>query len=148
MLYAPLAHRLHVYPTETLTQIPTNTHVMNAGQGTYAIMHTAESSKVLVWPPYEDTPVHISLRHGKITAIKIHAEDAHLADVTSTVIYPARHHVTTEDELQRACKDIEAELEQRLAQLEAEGNAVAAQRSVCLDLCEWICVSFVWMCMF
>ncbi len=122
------------YLTMTLLYMHTHmqTHTHTHMQGTFAVQHTAESSKVLIWPPYEDMPMHIALHQGEITAIKVHEKDADLVDLTSIVIYPARHHVTSEDELKRACRDIEIELDQRLTQLESEGNSVAAQRCVCV----------------
>ncbi|MBE3574296.1 MAG: excinuclease ABC subunit UvrB [Firmicutes bacterium] len=43
-------------------------------------------------------------------------------------IYPASHYVTTEDKRKAALQSIEQELEQRLAELRAKGDLLAAQR--------------------
>ena len=43
-------------------------------------------------------------------------------------IYPAKHFVTSPDELRLAISDIEAELQQRLAELNAQGKLLEAQR--------------------
>lgn len=44
------------------------------------------------------------------------------------VVYPARHFVTSEERIERALKSIEAELRQRVTELEAEGKLLEAQR--------------------
>jgi len=43
-------------------------------------------------------------------------------------IFPARHFITPEERLQQALKDIEAELEERLAELRAQDKLLEAQR--------------------
>ncbi len=44
------------------------------------------------------------------------------------VIYPARHFVTGEQRVERALKSIEEEMQQRVAELEAQGKLLEAQR--------------------
>ncbi len=51
-----------------------------------------------------------------------------LAERKEANIYPATHFVTPRDKLQAAIVDIEAEMEERVAQLEAEGRALEAAR--------------------
>ncbi|MEK9659986.1 MAG: excinuclease ABC subunit UvrB [Chloroflexota bacterium] len=51
-----------------------------------------------------------------------------VAQRESVDIYPAKHFVTSQDKLAEAVVDIEAELEERLPQLRAEGKLVEAQR--------------------
>ena len=48
--------------------------------------------------------------------------------ITSTVVYPAKHFLTTEEELKRAIKDIEEELEQQLEFFRNSGKFLEAQR--------------------
>ena len=43
-------------------------------------------------------------------------------------IYPAKHFVTSQDKVQLAIKDIEVELQERLAELNAQGKSLEAQR--------------------
>ncbi|KPL82511.1 excinuclease ABC subunit B [Thermanaerothrix daxensis] len=43
-------------------------------------------------------------------------------------IYPAKHYITEQERLQKALQDIEAELEERLAYLRAQGKLLEAQR--------------------
>jgi excinuclease ABC subunit B len=51
-----------------------------------------------------------------------------LAEREHVAIYPATHYVTAPDKLQRAVASIEAELEERLAELRAEGKLLEAER--------------------
>jgi len=43
-------------------------------------------------------------------------------------IFPAQHYVTTQENIQRALKAIEEELERRVAELQGEGKVLEAQR--------------------
>jgi len=51
-----------------------------------------------------------------------------LQDLETLDIFPARHFITPEDKLQLALRDIEAELEERLKELRAQGKLLEAQR--------------------
>ena len=51
-----------------------------------------------------------------------------LAERTETNIYPATHYVTPQDKLKEAIVDIEAEMEERVGGLEAEGRALEGAR--------------------
>ena len=51
-----------------------------------------------------------------------------LADVGKTVIYPASHFVSAQDNLKRACDDIRQELRERLIIFREQGKLVEAQR--------------------
>jgi excinuclease ABC subunit B len=51
-----------------------------------------------------------------------------LAERKHIAIYPASHYVTSRENMLRAVADIEAELEQRLAELQAQGKLLEAQR--------------------
>ena len=51
-----------------------------------------------------------------------------LAERSEVAIYPASHYVTPADKLQAAIVDIEAEMEERCAQLDAEGRALESAR--------------------
>ena len=51
-----------------------------------------------------------------------------LADLDEVRIFPAKHFVTPEETRDQALADIEAELENRLAELKAEGKLLEAQR--------------------
>jgi excinuclease ABC subunit B len=51
-----------------------------------------------------------------------------LVERTQVDVYPAKHFVTTQEKMEAALRDIEAELEERLAELRAEEKLVEAQR--------------------
>lgn len=51
-----------------------------------------------------------------------------LDEMEYEVIYPAKQFVTSKDTLDRACKSIEIELEERLSELRSEGKLLEAQR--------------------
>jgi excinuclease ABC subunit B len=51
-----------------------------------------------------------------------------LGEADYEIIYPAKHFVTSRNTLERACRDIESELEERLVQLRAPGKLLEAQR--------------------
>ena len=51
-----------------------------------------------------------------------------LAEREDIEIYPAKHFVTSQDKLQLAVADIEVELQERLAELNAQGKLLEAQR--------------------
>ena len=51
-----------------------------------------------------------------------------LVERTQVDVYPAKHFVTSQEKLQAALLDIEAELLERVAELKAEGKLVEAQR--------------------
>ena len=51
-----------------------------------------------------------------------------LGERKHVAIFPASHYVTSKENMERALKDIEAELEQRLAEFESAGKLLEAQR--------------------
>ncbi|HIE37940.1 MAG TPA: excinuclease ABC subunit UvrB, partial [Anaerolineae bacterium] len=51
-----------------------------------------------------------------------------LAELEEIHIFPAKHFITPEEKREKALADIEAELEQRLAELKAQGKLLEAQR--------------------
>src|SRR5579884_2071278 len=83
-----------------------------------------------VFPAYEDVAVRIEFFGDEIERM------TEIDPLTGEVlgrrqrldIYPAKHWVTTQDRLNKAIELIEAELEERLAELEAEGKILEAAR--------------------
>ena len=83
-----------------------------------------------ILPAYEDIGVRIEFWGDDVERI------VQLDPLTGEVlgeredieIYPAKHFVTSEDKLKLAIDDIEAELGERLAELNAQGKLVEAQR--------------------
>ncbi len=85
---------------------------------------------VEIGPAYEDRIVRVEFFGDEIEAIRY--VDPVTGEILNTVgnlnIYPARHFVTPEDTLQDACDDIDAELKQRVIELETNGKLIEAQR--------------------
>src|SRR5215217_5991065 len=83
-----------------------------------------------VHPAYQDTVYRISLFGDEVESMTevdpLTGEI--LRELDTLTVYPATHFVTNEDRLTFALKNIEAELEGRLAELEGEGKVLEAYR--------------------
>jgi len=81
-------------------------------------------------PAYEDRIVRVEFFGDEVNALRY--VDPTTGEVLQSLkginIYPARHFVTPDDQLEIACQNIEAELKQRLEELESEGKLLEAQR--------------------
>ncbi|BAU67356.1 excinuclease ABC subunit B [Stanieria sp. NIES-3757] len=81
-------------------------------------------------PAYEDRIIRIEFFGDEIEALRY--VDPVTGEILQSLqrisIYPARHFVTPEDQLERACYDIKVELENRLIELEQAGKLLEAQR--------------------
>lgn len=83
-----------------------------------------------VHPAYEETAIRIELFGDtieKISRIDILRGEI-LEEKNKVAIYPAKHFVTTYPQLERAIKDIEQELEERLTWFRSQGKLLEAQR--------------------
>ncbi|MBU6427861.1 MAG: excinuclease ABC subunit UvrB [Cyanobacteria bacterium REEB65] len=81
-------------------------------------------------PSYEEQVVRIELFGDEIDRIRVidPVTGEILRDIEQVTVFPAKHFVTPEDELARALRDIEIELDQRLAFFRAHNKLVEAQR--------------------
>jgi excinuclease ABC subunit B len=81
-------------------------------------------------PAYEDRVIRIEFFGDEVDSIRyldpVSGEALNSLDAIN--IYPARHFVTPEDEVERACGDIRAELVARLEELETQDKLLEAQR--------------------
>jgi len=83
-----------------------------------------------VVPAYGETAYRIGLwgdEIERITEIDPLTGEV-LAELDEVQIFPAKHFITPEEKREKALADIEAELEQRLAELRAQGKLLEAQR--------------------
>jgi excinuclease ABC subunit B len=83
-----------------------------------------------IFPAYEETALRIEFWGDEVERI-VEVDPLTgelLAQRTAVEIYPAKHFVTTEETLKRAIADIEAELEERVAELERQGKLLEAAR--------------------
>ncbi len=81
-------------------------------------------------PAYEDRIIRIEFFGDEIEALRYldPVTGEIIRSLESVSIYPARHFVTPEEQLESACEAIEAELNQRLEDLEKGGKLLEAQR--------------------
>jgi excinuclease ABC subunit B len=85
---------------------------------------------VEVRPSYEERAVRIEFMGDEIERISLIDLVAHkvIESLESTSIYPAKHFVTTQENIDRAIVRIEEELEEVLPTFKAEGKLLEAQR--------------------
>ena len=83
-----------------------------------------------VWPAYDDYALRVSLWGDLVEEIvKVDPLTQEVvARLPSVAIYPATHFVTSEDAIERSLVEIAAELEARVAELEAQGKQLEAFR--------------------
>ncbi len=81
-------------------------------------------------PAYEDRVIRIEFFGDEIEAIRLldPLTGEILSSLSALRLYPARHFVTPDDLLEQALVNIEAELRQKLEDLQAEGKLLEAQR--------------------
>ncbi len=85
---------------------------------------------VEVFPVYEEHPVRIELFGDEIERLMtLHPLTGEiLTEDPEMYVFPATHYVAGPERMERAITGIEAELEQRLAELERQGKLLEAQR--------------------
>ncbi|AFY48768.1 Excinuclease ABC subunit B [Nostoc sp. PCC 7524] len=109
-----------------LTSVQYTRNDIEMGRGRFRV----RGDVLEIGPAYEDRIIRVEFFGDEIDAIR------YIDPVTGEIIqslqavniYPARHFVTPEERLEKACEDIAAELKQRKAELEETGKLVEAQR--------------------
>lgn len=83
-----------------------------------------------IGPAYEDRIIRVEFFGDEIDAIRYvdPVTGGTLQSLEAINVYPARHFVTPEERLVEACEAIEAELKERLEELEKNGKLLEAQR--------------------
>ncbi|MGB8656270.1 MAG: excinuclease ABC subunit UvrB [Candidatus Zixiibacteriota bacterium] len=83
-----------------------------------------------IHPAYEETALRIELYGDTIERISVidTLKGGILEEKKKIAIYPAKHFVTTFPRLEEAVKNIQIELEERLAQFRSQGKLLEAQR--------------------
>ncbi|HEY9776977.1 MAG TPA: excinuclease ABC subunit UvrB [Planktothrix sp.] len=83
-----------------------------------------------VYPSYEERVIRIEFFGDEIERLAIvNPVTGEIEELPQLVrIYPAKHYVAEEQELERAIAEIEFELEERLGELTSQGKLVEAQR--------------------
>ncbi len=85
---------------------------------------------VEIFPVYEEHPVRIEMFGDEIDRLMtLHPVTGEIiTDDKEIYVFPATHYVAGPERMERATKDIEAELEVRLAELVGQGKLLEAQR--------------------
>lgn len=83
-----------------------------------------------VFPSYEERITRVEFFGDEIERIShVNPLTGEIEEIVqSTKIYPAKHYVAEENEIEATIKDIEAELEERIGELVGQGKLVEAQR--------------------
>jgi excinuclease ABC subunit B len=83
-----------------------------------------------IFPVYEELAVRIEMFGDEIeTLTTLHPLTGEIiSDERQLYVFPASHYVAGPERLERSVRDIETELEQRLAELEKQGKLLEAQR--------------------
>jgi excinuclease ABC subunit B len=83
-----------------------------------------------IHPSYDETVLRIEMFGDTVDRITVidPLTGESLRDLTEVMVFPATHYVAGEERMRRAVVGIEAELQQRLTQFEAEGKLLEAQR--------------------
>jgi excinuclease ABC subunit B len=83
-----------------------------------------------VFPVYEELAVRIEMFGDEVERLYyLHPLTGEVVrEVEEVFVFPASHYVAGPDRMERAIRGIEAELEQRLAELERQGRLLEAQR--------------------
>ncbi|AGY58566.1 excinuclease ABC subunit UvrB [Gloeobacter kilaueensis] len=125
----PLKVGASVDQREILRQLVTVQYERNdveLGRGRFRV----KGDVLEIGPAYEDRVVRVEFFGDEIEAVRwidpVTGEV--LRSVNSLNIYPAKHFVTPEEQLEQACIAIEQELEARIAELEGENKLLEAQR--------------------
>jgi excinuclease ABC subunit B len=109
-----------------LTTVQYSRNDVDLGRGKFRV----RGDVLEIGPAYEDRIIRVEFFGDEIEAIRYvdPVTGEILQSLNALNIYPARHFVTPEETLEIACQDIEAELKQKVIELEAEGKLLEAQR--------------------
>ncbi|KQQ99365.1 excinuclease ABC subunit UvrB [Deinococcus sp. Leaf326] len=90
----------------------------------------AKGEMVEVWPAYDEQPLRIELWGDDVERISVvhPLTGERLADLDATVVYPAKHYVSSAGNIERAIVGIQQELDERLEYFHSVGKLVEAQR--------------------
>jgi excinuclease ABC subunit B len=109
-----------------LVELQYDRNDLTLGRGNFRV----RGDTVEVHPAYEESVVRIEMFGDTVDRITIvdPLTGEQLDSLAEVVVFPATHYVAGEERMRRAILGIEVELQQRLAQFEAEGKLLEAQR--------------------
>ena len=133
-------HDPPIHPNDLLQRLenmlytrPTDPDRMERGDYQLSTHPDSNTHILSLWPPQEQGPVQIELvgvhqEQSRVKSILVPRPGGGLQRTDSIHIFPAKHHVLSEDRLEEACLRIEQELRQQTRLLREEGKAVEADR--------------------
>jgi excinuclease ABC subunit B len=109
-----------------LVELQYDRNDLTLGRGNFRV----RGDTVEVHPAYEESVVRIEMFGDTVDRITVvdPLTGEQLDSLSEVIVFPATHYVAGEERMRRAIVGIEAELQQRLAQFEAEGKLLEAQR--------------------
>ncbi len=109
-----------------LVELQYDRNDLTLGRGNFRV----RGDTVEVHPAYEESVVRIEMFGDTVDRITVvdPLTGEQLDSLGEVIVFPATHYVAGEERMRRAIVGIEAELQQRLAQFEAEGKLLEAQR--------------------
>ncbi|MEB3237921.1 MAG: excinuclease ABC subunit UvrB [Candidatus Sericytochromatia bacterium] len=131
--YARGARRIHVGETisrqallRALVSVYYERNDIDLGRGRFRV----RGDSVELVPSYEESVVRIELFGDEVDRIRVidPVTGEILRDIDQVTIFPAKHFVTPEDDLGRALRDIETELDDRLSWFMRHQKLLEAQR--------------------
>ncbi|WP_439648691.1 excinuclease ABC subunit UvrB [Deinococcus arboris] len=90
----------------------------------------AKGEMIEVWPAYDEQPLRVELWGDDIERISVvhPLTGDRLAELDATVVYPAKHYVSSAGNIERAIVTIQQELDERLEYFKSTGKLLEAQR--------------------
>ncbi len=103
-----------------------NRNDINPERGTFRV----RGDVIEIYPAYENFGIRLDTFGDEVEEIALFDPTTGevLEEVEQAVIFPASHYVTSAHNLERALRDIEQELEERLKELHDQGKLLEAQR--------------------
>ena len=116
----------HDFAIQRLVDIQYERNQVNFTRGKFRV----QGDTIEIFPAYEETAVRIEQWGDDVERIlRIDTVTGEvLRELSEITIYPASHYVASEERLKAAINGIEQELQERLADLEARGKLLEAQR--------------------
>lgn len=90
----------------------------------------AKGDVIEIWPAYDESPLRVELWGDQLESLTVrHPVSGDVrATLSSAVIHPAKHYVSSPESVERAIVSIEAELNERLDYFQTVGKLLEAQR--------------------
>lgn len=101
-------------------------------RGNYQLSSTLDNGPLMthvlsLWPPHERYPIRIELETDSSLS-RVKSIQGQGGSLESIHVFPAKHHVIGDDQLEEACIKIEQELKERVKELTNQGKLVESQR--------------------